>query len=228
MRNARNAAAALAAAMLMSACATTSYKAQLPTLVETNCSDDLRQVRQIPLRLASAETERGAVEFASLAQCLRIADAGTTPVALYRLDGVTPPAQVTVSVNLSTGGTFAAAVDVLDAEFRSLRRYGFEQFVRRGTEYSLDVFLNATPDTGQPAYVLLSPDAGHVGKEDLAVGSQSSPMVIPAGPVMFVYHNGHETAARRPFLEGGLVLVQAKPQGSAAFSKDDKRNKQAD
>lgn len=214
---------ALIATAALSGCASVSYKAQLPTIVESQCTDDLRQIKQVPLRYAPGDPKAAPkpVEFASLAQCLRLGEAGTTPVAVYRLDGVTPPAQVTVSVNLSTGGTFAAAVDVLDGEYRSLRRYGFEQFVRRGSVYSLDLFLN--PNETLPAYLLLSPDRAQAGKSDVAVGSVASPMVIPAGPVMFVYNNGHETSAVRPFLEGGMVQVLAKPQGSAAFSEDDKK-----
>jgi hypothetical protein len=211
------------AALIVSGCATTSYKAQLPTLVESQCVSDLRDVKQIPLRYAPSDPKAvpKPLEFASLAQCLRLGDAGTTPVAMYRFDGVAPPAQLEVSVNLSTGGTFAAAVDVLDSEYRSLRRHGFADFVRRGSVYSLDVFLN--PNEAQPAYLLVSHDRAQAGKSDVAIGSTAAPMVIPAGPVMFVYNNGFETSAVRPFLEGGLLQVLAKPQGSAAFSKDAKK-----
>jgi hypothetical protein len=134
---------------------------------------------------------------------------------MYKLDGVTPPAEVDVTVQVSTGGTFAAAVEVLDSEFKSLRRYDFKDFTRRGQVYSLSVFLNEAGPA--PAYVMLAPDDTQVGKSDTSLGSQNSPVLIPAGPVMFMYHAGSETTAVRPFLAGGRVMIVAKQQASAAF-----------
>ena len=205
------------ALLTLGGCAATPYKAKLFE-TGTNCVDDLHALSRTPLRFLGPDDKAGGqyVEFASLAQCYRTTGIGTTPVALYQLDGVMPSAEVTVSVTLSTGGTFAAAVEVLDADFQSLRRYGFEEFVRRGSEYSLNVFLNQSGKP--PAYLMLLPDRSQAGKSDVAVGSARNPILIPAGPVMFVYNAGNETNSIRPFLEGGRVNVVAKPQGSAAFS----------
>lgn len=206
----------LAIALAASGCATARYTAKLPD-VSTNCVDSLHEVAAIPLRY-SLPGEMGPAEFAHIAKCYKTMESGPMPVVLYRLEGVAPPAELNVSVMLSTGGTLAASVDVLDADLQPLQRYGFERFVRRGSQYSLNVFLN--PSAKAPAYLLLAPDRTQVGKSDTDVGSTSSPIVIPAGPVMFMYHSGSETHAVRPFLEGGRVLVTAKPQTSASFSDE--------
>lgn len=208
-------------ALLLGGCAGVPYKAKMPLTDAGKCVEDLHAVPQIPLKYFAPakdkdETAEPYVEFADIAQCFRVAGVGTTPVAVYRLDGVAPPAELGVSVTLSTGGTFAAAVEILDADFKSLRRYGFQDFVRRGTEYSLHIFLNqaGTP----PAYVMLLADKTQAGKSDVALGSETTPIMIPAGPVFFVYNSGSETHSVRPFLEGGRVSMTAKPQASAAFS----------
>jgi hypothetical protein len=203
-------------AIVASGCTTTRYVAQMPDLA-ADCVASVRDVSAIPLRYTAADAGDSApVEFASIASCVRSAEGDPDAVALYRLDGVVTPAQVNVAVPLSTGGTFAAAVDVLDASFQPLQQYGFEKFVRRGSQYSLSVFLN--PSGAVPAYLLLKPDPSYVGKSDTAVGSASNPVVIPAGPVIFTYHAGSETNAMRPFMQGGQVLVTAMPQSEATTS----------
>ena len=209
-------------ALLLGGCAGVPYKAKLPLTDDSKCVENLHALPQISLKYFVPVKDKDAttepyVEFADIAQCFRVAGVGTTPVAVYRLDGVAPPSELGVSVTLSTGGTFAAAVEILDADFKSLRRYGFQDFVRRGDEYSLHVFLNKTGTP--PAYVMLLADKTQAGKSDVALGSASTPVMIPAGPVFFIYNSGSETHSVRPFLEGGRVSMTAKPQASAAFSK---------
>jgi hypothetical protein len=210
--------AVLAMAALATGCATTPYKAKVLSTADMACVTDFADVARKPLRLLDAKaTEKlGYIEFADLAQCYRNGDA-STPLALYAFEGVNPPAEAKVSVLLSTGGTFAAAVDVLDAQFKTLQHHRFDAFVRRGDEYSLTVFLN--PSDPAPAYLMLVPDQTQVGKTDIAIGSAASPIVIPAGPVMFIYNNGAETSAVREFMAGGKLKVTVKPQAMAAFDR---------
>ena len=210
--------ALLAMASLAAGCTTTPYKAKVPSTADMACVTDFADVARMTLRPLDAKTTEklGYSEFADLAQCYRNGDA-STPLALYAFEGVTPPAEAKVSVLLSTGGTFAAAVDVLDAQFKTLQHHGFDAFVRRGDEYSLTVFLN--PSDPPPAYLMLVPDQAQVGKQDIAIGSAANSMVIPAGPVMFVYTNGTETSAVREFMAGGKLKVTVKPQAMAAFDR---------
>lgn len=205
-------------AALAPGCATTPYKAKVLSTADMACVTDFADVARMTLRPldAKATDKLGYVEFADLAQCYRNGDA-STPLALYQFEGVNPPAEAKVSVLLSTGGTFAAAVDVLDAQFKTLQHHGFDAFVRRGDEYSLTVFLN--PSDPAPAYLMLVPDQAQVGKKDIAIGSAASPIVIPAGPVMFIYNNGAETSAIREFMAGGRLKVTVKPQAMAAFDR---------
>lgn len=207
------------ALLVTSGCANMAYKAQLPD-VSTNCVGSLREMTVIPLRYPAPadDSDPKYIEFANVARCYRPTGAGAMPVALYRLDGITPPAELNVSVMLSTGGTFAASVDILDADFQRLNRYAFDKFVRRGSQYSLNVFVNATDEPA--AYLLLIPDPSQVGKSDTAIGSATTTVPLPAGPVMFMYHAGSETNSVRPFLEGGRILVTARPQSSASFIGD--------
>lgn len=211
----------VAALLLGSGCASMAYKAKAPNL-GGQCADDLRNVAALPLRhtvttdKASLKVSLKYTEFASIAHCYRPADAEAMAVALYRLDGVSPPSQLSVSVLLSPGGTFASSVEVLDAQYRPLQRYGFERFVRRGAQYSLNVFLNPS-DQGVPAYLLLAPDRGQVGKVDTAVGSQTNAMPIVTAGVMFTFVSGTETQVARPFVDGGQVRVTSQPQSSASF-----------
>lgn len=211
-------AALLAMVAMASGCATNQYKAKVPSTAEMACVTEFADIARRPLRPldAKAAEKLAYVEFADVAGCYRSGDA-STPLALFAFEGVTAPAEAKVSVLLSTGGTFAAAVDVLDARFEPLQHHGFDAFVRRGDEYSLTVFLN--PADPPPAYLMLVPDRAQVGKQDIAIGSASAPMVIPAGPVMFVYNNGAETSAIREFMAGGKLKVTVKPQTQAAFGR---------
>lgn len=206
----------LAAVAATMGCATTPYKAKVPSTSDMACVADLAELSRLPLRPldAKAAEKLAHVEFADVAQCHRKGDSGIA-LALYAIEGVSPPAEIAVSVLLSTGGTLAASVDVLDAEFRSLQHHGFDAFVRRGDEYSMTIFLN--PSAPAPAYLMLTPDGEQVGKQDVAIGSMTSSTMIPAGPALFVYNNGSETRAVREFLAGGRLKVTVKPQANTGF-----------
>lgn len=205
------------ASALLCGCAANAYKAKLPALAATSdCSARLAAIPAIPLAAVASDPgkPRTYVEFADIAHCYD--DAGqATPIALYALPDAAAPAELEVSVSLSAGGTFAAALELLDAQFRPIRRYGFDSFARRGSEYRLVAFLNAGGP--RPAYAMLSPDPAQVGKSDTTVGSISTATVVPAGPVMFAMQNGHETRVTRPFLEGGRISVALHPQSAAPF-----------
>lgn len=200
----------------MAGCAT-AYRAKLPAS-DLPCNASLASIAPLPLHYTTTTDKDKAapyIEFADIAQCHTSAE-GSTSLALYALDEVRPPAEIGVSVLLSTGGTFAASVQLLDANFVPLKSYGFDRFVRRGDEYSLNVFLNT--DGPASAYLLLSPDRTQVGKSDVTVASHANPIMIPAGPVMFMYSHGVEGNTVRPFLEGGQIRVTARLQDSAPFT----------
>lgn len=207
------------ASVLALAGCVTPYQAKLPS-ADRDCAPSLEAVPQIPLPFSTTREQAAAVreaEFADIAQCIAGAE-GKAHLALYALDQVVPPAQISISVQLSPGGTFAASAELLDAQFQSLRRYTFDQFVRRSDEYSLHVFLNAGEPV--PAFLVLSPDSSQVGKHDVTASASTHTTTVPVGTGMFYFNMGAEAVVSRPLLEGGRLKVVARRQGSAAFSSD--------
>ena len=97
---------------------------------------------------------------------------------------------------------------MLDEDFKFVRSHGFGEFVRRGMQYTLDMFHNA----GDPPvrYLLVSPDAAKVGGVDQHLGSQTSTLFVGTG----YYMHGTESASNRPLGDAGLLVVSVRPQGS--------------
>lgn len=208
--------AALVVALSLAGCATKPpYQARLPQLGD-NCIQEFDSVKRMPLRPldAKARDKQPYVEFADVAQCLSTAE-GTTALALYAIEAIAPPAQVQISILPSAGGTFAAAVELLDAKFQRIERYPFANFTRRGGEYSLTLFAN----DATAAYVMLVPDDAQVGKQETMVGSINNQVIVPAGPMMFMFNNGAEIKPMRAFMAGGRLKVTILQQGSAAFHR---------
>lgn len=198
-------------------CAVDTYKATIPSL-DNECASSLAEVPANALAYLPDEAKLPKpVEFAELARCLQVSATEKKPVALYRLDGVSVPAKLKVSVILSAGGTLAATVRLLDAKFAVLQSFRFDQFTRRGSEYSLVVFLNDA--SRHPTYLMLMPDAAKIGKSDESLDATTATILVPIGLGFFVYSQGGERTQERPFLSGGKVVVIASSQ-STAFSED--------
>lgn len=207
----------LVAALAATGCVTHPYQAAMPNL-SGECAVSLASVDAIPMRYHNEADKKEAsfVEFASLSHCLRMSDGAAMPVALFRFEDVAPPAHVHIAVMLSTGGTFAASIETLDAARQPLGHFGFDRFVRRGSQYSLDLFLN--PTEPMPAYLLLVPDGKQVGKVDTALGSASQAVPIVGPGAMWMYSSGIETSTARPFMQGGEVLISVVPETAATLS----------
>ena len=204
----------LAVVACLAGCASNpAYQAKLPQLGE-NCVQQFDAVKRTPLRPLDAKSrdKQPYIEFADVAQCLSTT-AGSTPLALYAIEAISPPAQIQISILPSAGGTFAAAVELLDAKFQRIERHPFTAFTRRGSEYSLSLFVN----DAVPAYVMLVPDDAQVGKRETMVGSINNQIIVPAGPMLFLFNNGAEIKPMRAFMAGGRLKVSIRQEGSAAF-----------
>lgn len=200
----------------LAGCATTSaYQAKLPQLGD-NCVQQFNLVKRTALRPMEAKSrgKQPYVEFGDVAQCLSTTN-GSTPLALYAIEAISPPAQIQISILPSAGGTFAAAVELLDAKFQRIERHPFADFTRRGGEYSLALFVN----DAKPAFVMLVPDAAQVGKQETMVGSVNNLLMVPAGPMLLMFNNGAEVKPMRAFMAGGKLKVSIRQQGNAAFHK---------
>lgn len=216
MSGGRGVAIVLAATALSGCVTTTTYQAKVPA-ASGNCVSRLEMAPHQALLAAPTDPKLRDklpyVEFADVAQCLQAAE-GNTVLTVYSIDEGTRPAQIDISLMPSPGGTFAAAAELLDGQFNRLERHPFNDFTRRGGEYSLSLFLNHAG----PAYLVLMPDQAQVGKRETMIGSANNPMVVPSGPVMFMVNNGSETKVIRTFMAGGRLKVLLKPQSNAAFS----------
>jgi len=146
-------------------------------------------------------------QFADYATCVE-RDGARTGAALFRIDQVPAPAVVTLAIVSDPRGTLAARVELLDEDFAVVRSHGFGDFVRRGMQYSLDMFLNA----GDPPvrYLLVSPDASKVGGVDQLTVSQMNTLFVGTG----YYMHGTENVSSRPLGDGGNLVVTVRPQGA--------------
>lgn len=180
--------------------------------VTQQCFTDIRQLPATSLGYLPEEAAKKvkARDYSEFARCLQSADGTKLPAALFRLEQVTPPSSVKVSLTSSKYGVLAAAVTLLDADFHEISRTGFDAFTNRGAVYTADVFVNS-PDA---RYVTVSPDMSQVGKSEKQYTSDQSAVVIPAGPVFFVYHAGSEGIQSRAFANAGSLLVTVKPASS--------------
>jgi hypothetical protein len=180
--------------------------------VSQQCFTDIRQLPATSLGYLSEEAAKKIKprDYSEFARCLQTADGTKLPAALFRLDQVTPPSSVKVSLTSSKYGVLAAAVTLLDADYKEISRTGFDAFINRGAVYSADVFINRA----DVRYISVSPDMSQVGKSEKQYTSNESPVVIPAGPVFFVYRAGSESIQSRAFANAGSLLVAVKPATS--------------
>lgn len=193
-----------AACALLCGCVTTPYHAKVPD-VSAACASGWTQ---LPATAPYAPTPDHPVaptlEFADHASCLGPpALPARTSVVLYDLHTLGRPAALEISLPIAAGGTLAGAVDLLDNDFHVMQRRGFDAFTRRGTAYTLTVFLR---DDG-PRYLALMPDLSYVGKQVTSIGSQGAIVPITTVYVSFLLAEGKETKVDIPLMAGGQVGV---------------------
>lgn len=135
---------------------------------------------------------------------------------MYDLGQLHPPSETLIFLLLSTGGTFAASADLLDADFKIIEHHPFSDFTRREDQYSLTLFNNAGQT--KPFYLVLKTDESALEKKDLVLGTASNTTIMPADPVMFMYISGRKTRTVRPLIAGGKISVTGRPQTTATFN----------
>lgn len=174
------------------------------------CAADITGLPTIPLRpnepLAQGKKAKPVpvLEFADVGHCV-VVPSGRIPAALFKFEGVRPPAQISLQISALQTATLATAVTLLDSRHQPLRRYGFDSFSRRGTSFTLDLFIN--PNDVDATYLLLSPDAAWVGKEDTGVRAGTN-TYSSAGPVYFAYNVGYEEKISRQLTDAGSLQIE--------------------
>lgn len=196
-------------------CANHPYKAAMPSTA-AGCDVALDGMAARPLYVQAVDHPPAWQEFAVVAGCYRTAAGQAVPAALYDLTSLPAHAQVRISSALSAGGTFAAQADMLDDARHVVGHFGFDRFVRRGAEYSLDLFPDAVG--ARPHYLLLSADPSQAGRNDTTTQSISAPIAVPVGTGMMMVANGTEAISVRPLVEGGQIRIVALLEASAPMS----------
>jgi len=191
--------------------------ASVPPPKKVNLADNCYSTMSaIPAFALSVQTEAALkklkpVDYSSLAKCLLTPDGKRTPVALYRLEGVSPPAVVKVSLSSSSFGVLAAKATLLDANFNEVSYTGFDKFINRGNIYSADVFVNSDA----VKYIAVGQDDPQLGKSEKQYASIANTLVVPVGLGYFTYTSGKDSVQVRTFTDVGSLLVTVKPAVSA-------------
>ncbi len=178
--------------------------------LDETCATSIEQLTVHPAFVpdpAQPKLKPKQAQFADYAACVE-RDGVRTGGALFRIDKVPAPSTVTLTIGSDPRGTLAAKVELLGEDFKVVRSHGFDEFVRRGMQYTLDMFHNA----GDPPvrYLLVSPDAAQMGGVDQHLGSQTSTLFVGTG----YYMHGTESTSNRPLGDAGILVVSVRPQGS--------------
>ncbi|QBB69151.1 hypothetical protein ELE36_01455 [Pseudolysobacter antarcticus] len=146
--------------------------------------------------------------FDSSSVCLRDAQNTRRPALLLSLAEVSIPAEILISSSGRGEVTLAPLISVLDKDFIEQSRYPFEKFTKRGTDFSMSVFLN---DAGrQPAYLLIVADDVWLGKDNLTVAGKSQTTVWSTGLVTGAYTSGYEARQLSTFSDLGSLTIKRK------------------
>ena len=203
---------ALASAVALCACAGQPRPVARVDMQQA-CAADITTMSAHPLRPAPASPEGKQakpppmMDFASIGQCVAT-PSGRIPAALFKLEGARLPVQISLGIAADADATLAAAATLLDSHHQPIRRYGFDRFSRRGIAYTIDIFVNETD--ADATYLLLSPDATWVGKQDVGLRAGTN-TYASYGPVFFSYSVGYEETMNRQLTDAGRLQIEIKP-----------------
>jgi hypothetical protein len=173
------------------------------------------QPRSIP---APDKNDSAAVfVFDSSSVCLRDAQNNRRPALLLSLAEILIPAEILISSSGRGEVTLAPVISVLDKDFIEQSRYPFEKFTKRGTDFSISVFLN---DAGRPpAYLLIVADDVWLGKDNLTVAGKSQTTAWSTGLVSGSYTYGYEARELSIFSDLGSLSIRRKGYAPASLEK---------
>lgn len=181
------------------------------TLDQQACNAGLPELRARPIARTiegkSPVKKLSQFAFEDIAKCLRTTGE-PIPVALFELDGKVP-SELHMTLNIKQSGAFAAAIDLLDSEYKFIRTVPFSRFVKRGASYTLTEFINASDANAR--YIVLRPDTQAFGTNDASiVGSRNqTPFLLVAGAAAYygTFVTGSEKLASRWLSETGIFSV---------------------
>jgi hypothetical protein len=173
------------------------------------CAASLETLAVNPLlRSLSTKPKALRLDFQKQAGCIKAKNGNPVPMLLLGLDGKVP-SQVDVGINIEKEIAFAAAVDVLDGNYKRLRTVPFADFVKRGAAYTLTIFLNESDADAR--YLVLRPDAQEVGDADESlVGKRNETLILlVAGGAVYsgTFATGSEVITKTWMSEVGRLSV---------------------
>lgn len=197
----------LLAAALLAGCATTTPPRRVA--LDATCVTSIQGLQAYPVPVSTPEQKKPApfIDFADVGQCMA-SGASKMAAALFDLRMVRPPVLASITIQANSAATLATAITLLDSQRTPIRRVGFNEFVRRGDSFTLDVFVNRSDRDA--AYLLLTPDAAWVGKADVSVRGGFSTMVIPVGVGVFAFNKGFEARTTRQLTDAGKLRIEIK------------------
>jgi hypothetical protein len=144
---------------------------------------------------------RGEIDLKSQAGCLKLENGIELPAILLALPTFDAPYAIRMEAPMGSGNYLLPRVDMLDTEFKSLRSFGAERFKRRGTEVSLEVFINSS--NASERFLLIYADPEHLGEQDQRTTSESKMVFVGTG---FFIAGDDKTTARHSASEGKLTV----------------------
>lgn len=207
---------------LISACSAPLKQAASFDFAEKVCARDIQAVptqvvRRVPIDSAKISL---AVDFQKAASCIAAKDGKPVPLIVLALDGKVP-SEIGFTIGIHRGSTFAAAIDVLDADFKLLKSIPFEQFTRRGSSYTLSLFLNEADAAAR--HLVLRPDSGTVGSADQSIiGKRNETFIaVVAGSALYYgnFVTGSEVVTNTWHSEVGRLEVVLKDYQPAVLKR---------
>jgi hypothetical protein len=145
---------------------------------------------------------KGELDVKTHAGCLRLQGGSELPAVLLALPSFGAPYALRFEAPLDEGGYLQPRVEMLDANYQTLRSFGAERVRRRGTQLSLEVFINEA--NAAERFVLLHADLEHLGEEDHRTTSRSQTLFVGTG---YIILGSDHTAALRSSTEGHLKVL---------------------
>jgi hypothetical protein len=145
--------------------------------------------------------QRGKLELKSALGCLKLESGMELPAVLLALPPLDSPYSIRIAAPTQRSFYLQPRIEMLDAQYQPLRSYSAERLKRRGTELSLEVFMNGT--NAAERFVLLYADPEHLADTDQKTTSQSRTLFVGTG---FVIVGDDKTASLRSVTEGGVTV----------------------
>lgn len=185
---------ALVFCSLLSACSAPLKQAAAFDFSEKVCARDIQSVPTQAVARVPTDSAKISlvVDFQKAASCITAKDGKPIPLIILGLDGKVP-SEIGFNIAIHRGSTFAAAIDVLDGEFKLLKSVPFEQFTRRGSSYTLSLFLNDSDAAAR--HLVLRPDSGTVGSADQSITGKRNETFIAVVAGSALYYGNFVTGS---------------------------------